>query len=74
MEANSCLELLSGQDILTPDSEPAVVQHFLQTLHEHQVIAQSRYDDSHFRHPKKKYDLQDRLSSGQFRLKGALLT
>ena len=42
METNSCLELASGHDILTPECEPYVVQQYLQTLRSHRIIHQSR--------------------------------
>ena len=41
MEANSCLELSSGHDILTPECEPYIVQQYLQTLKCHRIIYQS---------------------------------
>ena len=43
MESNSCLELLSSHDILTPESEQNIVLHFLKTLQEHKIISLSRY-------------------------------
>lgn len=45
MEAQSFMELLSGYNVVSPETDPQIVKHYVETLSSHKVVSNGSAKD-----------------------------